>query len=220
MKAGSRLTLLLAGLVVMSACSKSPLLGQGPGGTFTLSGVVTEDAPSGLAPVEGALVEVLNGRRTARTGTDGRYSFSGLGSGSVTIQVSKWQFEGVSQSMAVSGPSVADFRMARKPKFTLTGIVTEELNEGGRVPLEGVLVEVVLCPPQEGQDYTLVSTETDANGAYSVPDLCNGPTAVFPWREGYMLAPTSEPPCEGDAAECRWLTIDGDTRFDIRLVRR
>ena len=38
------------------------------------------------------------------------------------------------------------------------------------------------------------------------------------YKKGYEFAPAADP-CISDGYECRTLTIDGDTRFDIHLIK-
>ena len=218
----SYLPLAVVAVLITAACGPTVptpppgSLGEHP--TYSLSGVVTALTPWGAVPVEDALIEVLDRHVLTLSDRTGRYSFSGLAAGTAAIQVSKWPFETSKQSVDVNRDTILDLQIVQGP-FTLSGRVTEDTPTGS-VPISGVDVEAVLCPPQPGGAYTLVPATTDADGFYSITGMCNGLTAVFPRRAGYQLAPTTEKPCDGDGAECRWVTIAGDTRFDIRLVRR
>ncbi len=95
---------------------------------------------------------------------------------------------------------------------TLSGVVFE-VTSAGNAPVESVQVYCDAC----GLGHA--STYTDGNGAYSFSDV---KTAVYPlWvaKQGYDLAkPTGR-------AGTGWLgsinaEVNGDTRFDIELVRR
>ena len=95
---------------------------------------------------------------------------------------------------------------------TLSGVVFE-VRSAGNAPVEGVQVYCDAC----GDGHA--STYTDGYGAYSFNDV---KTAVYPlWvaKQGYDLAkPTGR-------AGTGWLgsinaEVNGDTRFDIELVRR
>lgn len=105
---------------------------------------------------------------------------------------------------------------------SLYGVVTE-MTATGPTPVEGVVVAPlscarVACPASEKFIYQEVATGKDGN--YRVPDLYNG-EANYIWiasKEGYVAAeslPASA--CEG----CNLIvTVNGDTRLDIRVVRR
>ena len=82
---------------------------------------------------------------------------------------------------------------------TMSGLVTE-LTPAGPVPLSGVNV------------YRLVTTgwrnaTTDIHGLYSIPGLIEGTATVSVQKEGYETQSST-------------VTIAGDSRFDIQLVRR
>jgi len=95
---------------------------------------------------------------------------------------------------------------------TLSGVVFE-VSSTGNAPVENVQVYCDAC----GGGH--VSTYTDGNGAYSFSDV---KTAVYPlWvaKQGYDLVNPTGPAGAG------WLgsihtQVNGDTRFDIELVRR
>ena len=106
---------------------------------------------------------------------------------------------------------------------TLTGFVFESTPTGRR-PLDGVDVA-----NGEGNYAT-----TDANGFYSIRPLWVCPCPAQPWvgpgttflwvtRDGYTDPPGTPDSVFGPAlgrAGTRDVRIDGDTRFDIELVRR
>lgn len=108
---------------------------------------------------------------------------------------------------------------------TLSGFVTE-ITPTGRVPIEGVIVA-------NGEGGHAV---TDASGAYRIQELWVCPCAAQPWvnagttflwieKAGYA-DPVGQPPSifnrgQPDASSVGWrdVIINGDTRFDIQLVR-
>ena len=114
--------------------------------------------------------------------------------------------------------------------YTLTGVslsgVVYESTPTGRVPIPGVRVYCELCGTE-----THTFTTADASGLYIFPGdlasgggvwLSGGPTPVFVENNGYR-DPLGLPPFSGVCPSgfgCREVLINGDTRFDIELVRR
>jgi hypothetical protein len=95
---------------------------------------------------------------------------------------------------------------------TLSGVVFE-VTSAGNAPVEGVRVYCDSCGAGHADSYT------DGNGAYSFTDV---KTSVYPlWvaKQGYDLAkPTGR-------AGTGWMgsinaDVNGDTRFDIEIVRQ
>lgn len=108
---------------------------------------------------------------------------------------------------------------------TLSGVVTDETSDV-HVPLEGVRVANA-----DGGGFTV----TDANGFYSLkpvwvcpcsfdPSVAAGTTLLWVSKPGY-LDPSGQPRSVFTAFNyvtqgSRDVAIDGDTRFDIHLVRQ
>ena len=129
-------------------------------------------------------------------------------------------FEPVTRLALLSADTVIDIQMVGSSRSTLSGFVTED-TAAGPIPVAGVGIHVVHCPSGlPGHSDPVVFTATDAAGFYSIPGLCQGVTALFPSKPGYRLPPTDDLPCEGDGDECRWVTVAGETHFDIRLTKR
>lgn len=84
--------------------------------------------------------------------------------------------------------------------YTLSGYVTEA-TDAGNVPVEGVSV-------YRGVVSGWREATTDRNGFYSILGMFNGTETVVASKDGYVRN------------DQKGVTIDGDTRFDIRLVRR
>jgi hypothetical protein len=83
--------------------------------------------------------------------------------------------------------------------FTLSGVVTEA-TAAGNVPVEGVSVYRGVV---SGYRHAI----TDRNGVYSMSGMFNGSESVSTLKEGFART------------QVRNVMIDGDTRFDIQLVR-
>ena len=82
---------------------------------------------------------------------------------------------------------------------TLTGVVTE-VTSTGLMPVEGVLV-------YRGVTTGYRVAKTDTQGFYRIPGLFEGAGAVSTDKEGYESSKSL-------------VSITGDTRFDIQIVRR
>jgi hypothetical protein len=104
------------------------------------------------------------------------------------------------------------FPAAQNGPYILSGVVFEVTNIG-RMPVEGVSVYCDSCGDPLGHTWA----DTDANGFYSFSWTANGQMPLIVKKEGYQLAgglPTG-PVKIGIVA-----TVNGNTRFDIELVRR
>ena len=99
-----------------------------------------------------------------------------------------------------------------EPTYTLSGVVSE-LTETGKVPAEGVQMYCDSCGSPDGHRFT----STDANGFYSFSWARNGVHPLLVWKDGYVVLDATGTPSDGTALNA---TVDGDTRFDIQIVRR
>jgi hypothetical protein len=103
---------------------------------------------------------------------------------------------------------------------TLSGFVFEQ-TVNGREPVEAV---EVYCEPCGAETHTWA--ETDSNGFYSFNgfwgDGTQFPTPIWVLKEGYAdpagLPQTTPPNPSGPG--WREVVVNGDTRFDIELVRK
>ena len=95
--------------------------------------------------------------------------------------------------------------------YTLSGVVSE-VTTTGHTPIEGVAVYCELC----GED-THSWSFTDSSGTYSFTGVWTTPGSTTPlWfsKEGYTDPLAVTPP------GYRQAMVNGDTRFDVTLVRR
>lgn len=203
--------------------------------TYTLSGVVLAMTPAGLAPVEGALVQ-MNLTKPAVTDIDGFYSIPGLTLTGLSPNTAIGNFNTVttwkptyvndSRTVTVSGDTRLDIEIVRRATFTLSGVVSE-MTDSGPIPVEGVEIHDWSCDPvfpgnrqrvpSDGCSYGLShSTTTDKSGRYTVPRVYATQNFICAVKEGYE-GNMRESECDGHAES---LTVDGNTRFDIQLVRR
>lgn len=115
----------------------------------------------------------------------------------VSLAILMWACGGCSRSSSPTSPSALTAPAAPRATYTLSGVVSE-VTPTGPAPVEGARVEE--------WNLHLVAT-TDTNGFYSISGLYAGLTSVWVSTEGYETVR-------------RDVTIDGDTRLDIQLVRR
>ena len=134
--------------------------------------------------------------------------------------------DGASPRMATApttttGPAV----VPRPDDYTLSdailsGMVFEE-TAGARAPIEGA---TVYCEPCGAETHTFAYT--DSKGFYSFTGVWTNP-AHFPTRisitkDGYADPDGVPKPTPPNPSGSGWreVVVDGDTRFDVQLVRR
>jgi hypothetical protein len=100
-----------------------------------------------------------------------------------------------------------------RPTYTLSGVVSE-LTVAGEVPAEGVQLYCDSCGSPNGHTFT----SSDANGFYSFSWARNGVHPLLVWKDGYTVIDPMGRLADGTAVKNA--TVDGDTRFDILIVRR
>jgi hypothetical protein len=213
-----RLSAVISIGLLLSGCegpSSSPTSPGSPTvtGAYTLSGVVTELTPAGMAPVEGARVEEARSRRFATTDANGFYSLSRLSAANTSVSVNKPGYVSNTRTVTISGDTQLDLRVERMVSYVLSGLVFE-VTESGRVPIEGVELYCDGCGSPVG--HTFVHTDTD--GLYSFAWTLNGLNPVFVTKAGYAIADASRTLL--DRGGMVNVTVNGDTRFDIQLERR
>lgn len=231
------------GLVLsVAACSggtapgpTSPTQARAPEPTYTLSGVIVAETATGLVPIEGVWVQV-NMTKPAITDASGSYSIPDLTLTGLAPNVSIGHFNTVTAwkptylndtgTVTIAGDTRHDIQLIRRATFTLSGVVSE-MTATGMVPVEGVEIHDWSCDPAfpgnrlptpaDGCNYGLShSTTTDTNGRYSVPGVYATRNLVCATKDGFEVNMTDSE-CGGYSTS---LTLDGDTRFDIQLVRR
>jgi hypothetical protein len=106
-----------------------------------------------------------------------------------------------------------DIRLERFVAYILSGVVFERTN-AGPVPLDGVELYCDSCGSPDGHTFV----HTDANGFYELPWSMNGVHPLFVTKAGYEIF---DPDHTLRDALGRFLaTANGDTRLDIRMIRR
>jgi hypothetical protein len=215
-----------AGLAILTwACGGSSsfpasLTPPAPLPTYTLSGGVVGMTATGLTPIEGVVVQAGQ-TKPVRTDANGFYTIPGLDAAArLTVTTIKAGYATGQTNVAISGDTRLDIQLVRVAIYTLSGVVSEVMPTG-LTALEGVRIEVLSCAPDSNGCSVNVgqSAVTDKHGFYMIPGLYAGKeNAVWVSIDGNYYAddPPPSTPCEG----CfRVVTINGDTRVDIQLVR-
>ncbi len=210
------------GLVsVLGGCNTSshptsPTLPSVVAATFTLTGTVTAAAEAGGVPVAGAHVQIDSQpgvcpgcwRPSAITDEHGFYRILAVPAGSWALTASKYGYVTRSRNVTVTGDAQMDIQLDRGGVYTLSGVVSE-VTSAGEVPVEDVWVYCDSC----GHDGH-TGVYTDSRGYYIFPEVLPGSTPLVIHKDGYDVVD----PVPGFANKV--VTVNGDTRFDIRLVRR
>ena len=208
-----------AGCSTASIPTSPFVTGPGPLGIYTLSGVVVAPTPSGLVPVEGARVE-MGGLRAyvggfplfAMTDATGFFSISMLSAATTSVWVFKRGYETGTWNVTIDGDTRLDFQLLAIRTYTLFGIVSE-ITPTGLAPVEGVEVYCDSCG-----EFGHTFTYTDAKGAYSFSGVYGGLTPLLIRKTGFQVVDPARTLPDGTGT--RNATVNGDTRFDIELVRR
>ena len=230
----SRLSVVVTLALVVSACGGSngaatpvsPTTPRPPDPTFTVSGVVVGQ---GSAPVEGAQVRVAG--QSGTSDSNGYYSLTGVPGSYGGVSALKAGYAAARKILTVSGDLRLDFELGpRVAIYTLSGVVSEETS-AGLMPIEGALVEEYSCedvspsPPFFGSGCPIViyqTTTTDKNGTYRFSGLYGGKgNSIGASKEGFddpLVPNVPEGPNVPDNS--RKVTLNGETRYDIHLVRR
>jgi hypothetical protein len=110
---------------------------------------------------------------------------------------------------------------APRSTFALFGVVSE-VTANGIVPVEGVLIDVSSCEASRyggcGNPFKPfdMRVTTNVQGTYIVEGVYRGPVGVWVDKTGFQLPEGVK--VDGEGAQS--VMVQGDTRFDIRLVRR
>jgi len=231
----SRLFVALALALSVSACGgnndlatpSSPSVQSAPRSTFTVSGVVSGQ---GGAPVEGARVQVAS--QQGMSDGSGFYSLTGVPSSYGGTTAIKAGYAAGRKIVDVKGDLQLDFELGpRIAIYTVSGVVSEE-TPTGLMPVEGVTVGATSCqdlapdPPFFGDGCSIHVSQTattDKRGSYSISGLYPGKNNdIVVTKEGFEdpLGGSEVPEASHSQVGGRRLTITGDTRYDIQLIRR
>ena len=178
--------------------------------TYTLSGVVFLDTETGRFALPGVRVTEIGSGRSSMTRNDGNYSITGLPSGSHSVSATRWDVVTYTKALAISGDTRLDISL---PTYTLSGVVFER-TPTGTAPIEGVAVYCDGCGSPVGHTYAY----TDAQGFYSLSYTYSGTNPIMVMKAGYG----DQPGQAGGPNQWVWRypMVNGDTKFDIELVKR
>jgi hypothetical protein len=158
-------------------------------------------------------VEEASTHRFALTDANGFYSIPGLRAMSNSVTVTKPGYESGTRTVTIDGDTKLDLRVDRIMTYTLSGVVYE-VTPDRQVPIEGVSVYCDGCGSPDGHTFAL----TDTNGFYSFAWTYNGPNPLYVTKAGYEIVdPTGT---LRDSFGRVKVTVKGNTRFDVQLVRR
>ena len=206
------------GLIFTAGCESSSTPTSPPSAvvrpqTFTLSGIVSEGAGTGVVPVGGALVRETRSQRSATTDNDGRYSIAELTAGGRSVTVSKAGYVSFTSNLDMSGDATLNVSVAPVPTYVLSGVVFE-VTVTGRRTVEGVNLYCDSCGSPVGHTFTL----TDARGRYEFAWSMNGRHDLQVWKDGYALVRRDG--ILGKDTGYVSAAVNGDTQLDIEVERR
>ena len=182
-----------------------------PQPTYTLSGVVFIDTPAGRVVLQGVSVQEANSHQIATSDREGRYGLAGLHAVSTSVSASRWDKVTYTTTLTITGNSRLDIEL---PTYTLSGVAFER-TPTGTVPIGDVQVYCDGCGSPYGHTYV----NTDAKGFYSLSYTYSGTNYLLIRKDGYG-DPAGQPAGSVQGYLSRQAMVDGDTTFDIELVRR
>jgi hypothetical protein len=115
--------------------------------------------------------------------------------------------------VAMNRDTQLDIRLETFVAYILSGTVFE-ITETGRMPIDDVELYCDSCGSPDGHSYV----HTDANGFYSLAWTMNGVHPLFVRKPGYEIFDPDH--TLRDAFGRIDATVNGDTRFDIRLEKK
>lgn len=229
----NRLSMVVTLAVTLAACGdsnrslnpNSPSVAL-PNPTFTVSGTVFGQ---GGVPLEGVKVQVAG--RQATTDGNGNYTLLELPRSHGGTLALKAGYAAAREILTVNGDTRFDIQLGpRVAIYTLSGVVSE-VTPTGLIPLEGASVHEYSCEellpappffPGKGCLVVIFQTaRTDKQGRYSFSGLYPGKeNSIGVGKEGFEDPFGNSDGPEGPGPNDQAVTIDGDTRLDVQLVRR
>ena len=180
---------------------------------YALSGSISELTAAGAVPVTEALVEERPSGQMAITDATGRYSISGLSAAAHSLRVTKDGYTTQIKDVTLRGDMQLDIRLDRIASYILSGVIFE-ITGSGKAPIEDVEVYCDSCGSPVGHTFVY----TGADGSYSLAWAVNGVHPLFVTKPGYEIWDPSGTLL--DQFGRIKATVQGDTQFDVRLVRK
>jgi hypothetical protein len=210
--AGLVVLMLAHGVVGCRGSGSTPVMPTpAPQPTYTLSGMVFIETPTGRVILEGVRVEDATSHQKATSDRTGLYTLTGLPAGSTSVTASRWDTVTYATTLTITGNSRLDIEL---PTYTLSGVVFET-TPTGPVPISDVQVYCDGC----GSPYGHTFVYTNATGIYSLSYTFSGTNQLLIQKDGYG-GPAGQPAGAVQGYLSRQAIVNGDTRFDIELVRR
>jgi hypothetical protein len=140
--------------------------------SYSIYGLIRE---ADLSAAPGVRVELNPGHRLAFTDATGTYGFTGLGSGTFTLEPYKqgWSFSPTLRTVSISGSSEnnADFTgVAPPPGYTISGQARVQFKEGPQ-GIPGVKVQIEV---KNSSRRVLYTGFTDSSGNFSIAGVHSG----------------------------------------------
>jgi hypothetical protein len=196
-----------------------------PDPTFTVAGTVVGQTGAGSVPLEG--VEVRVAGQSGTTDANGDYLLQGVPRSRGGASAVKTGYAAAREILTVDGDTRFDVALGpRVAIHTLSGVVTE-VTSIGIVPVEGMMLHEYSCEdvspsPPFFSDSCPVSvfqtTITDRRGHYSFSGLYSGRKNSIGVSDERFDDPRTDP--SGPEGNGQNVTITGDTRLDLQLIRR
>jgi hypothetical protein len=216
-------TILSVVAIALSACgsrvssptSATPIQTTTPSpvATYTLSGFVSEMRSTVPVPLEGAQVLESTSRQAALTDINGHYSIPGLFAMSHSVSIAKEGYVTEKETVTMSEDTQLDVKLEPVTFYMLSGIVFE-VTSAGQTPVEGVQIYCDSCGSPVGHTFVY----TDADGFYRLSWSASGVHPLFVTKEGYQIFDPAGTLRDGFGRINA--VVNGDTRFDIRLVKQ
>ena len=128
------------------------------------------------------------------------------------LRVTKEGYVTSLSQIVISADGQIDVRMHSTTGYVLSGVVFE-MTAAGSIPVPDVSLYCDSCGSPEGHTWT----STDSEGRYRFAWSINGVHELQVGKEGYILARPSG--SYGIYSAIR-TTVEGDTEFDIEMIRR
>lgn len=183
-KAGITIWMILVGLFLsIAGCGGADSGGNNTGGSYSITGKISDSTGAGLAVVTVA----LSGTSTASVPTDsaGNYTFTGLANGTYAIAPSKSgsTFAPLSKAVSVNNANLPGQDFAGTVASGSTYAISGKVSDSSSAGISGVTMTI--------SGANTGSTVTDSSGNYSFAGTSSGSYTVTPAKSGNTFNPSS-----------------------------